>query len=181
VKPIKFPAGMRVERLGRHHARHSFHCGEPQVDDWLATKALQHQNKNLSVSKVLIDSVEEIVGFYTLATSQIDFGELPADIRRTLPRRSLPVAVLAWFGIATEHHGKGLGTRLLAQALRDCWDAGKTFAFVAVVLDCLNDSAKAFYQRSDFAELPGHPRRLYLTAEMLRTIMEVDEKERNGQ
>jgi GNAT superfamily N-acetyltransferase len=163
---------MHVERLGRRHPRGEFDCGESQVEDWLATKAFQHQEKSLSVTKVLIDRAENIAGYYTLATGQIDFAELPIAIGRTLPRRALPVAVLAWFGIATEHQGKGLGSRLLSLALRDCWEAGKTFAFLAVLLDCLNDSAKAFYQRWDFAELPGHPHRLYLSARMLDSLME---------
>lgn len=60
---------------------------------------------------------------------------------------------------------------LLAQALRDCHDAGQTFAFVAVLLDCIDDKAKAFYQRFDFAELPGHPYRLFLTAAQLEAMM----------
>ena len=163
---------MRLERLGRGHSRNEFRCGEPQVEDWLATKALQQQEKNLPVTKVLLDPAENIAGYYTLATAQIDFGELPMEIRKTLPRRTLPIALLAWFGIAVEYQGKGLGTRLLAQALRDCWGAGRTFAFVAVILDCLNDSAKAFYQRWNFAELPERPYRLYLSARMLDALME---------
>ncbi len=174
MKPIIFPSGMRAERLVRKHPRGEFHCGESQVEDWLATKAFQHQEKNLSVTKVLLDAAEKIAGYYTLAIGQIDFGELPIEIRRTLPRRELPVAVLAWFGIASEYQGQGLGSRLLAQVLRDCWKAGKTFAFVAVLLDCLNDSTKAFYQRWNFAELPGHPLRLYLSARMLNALMEDD-------
>ena len=165
---------MHAERLGRTHPRAKFQCGESQVEDWLATKALQHQEKNLSVTKVLLDATGNIAGYYTLATGQIDFGELPIAARRKLPRRALPVAVLAWFGVAMEYQGQGLGSRLLAQALRDCWEAGKTFAFVAVLLDCLNDSAKGFYQQWNFAELPGHPHRLYLSAQMLDALMEGD-------
>ncbi len=174
MKPILFAPGMRMERLIRAHPRGKFRCGESQVEDWLATKALQHQEKNLSVTKVLLDAAGIIVGYYTLATGQIDFGDLPTAIRQSLPRRALPVAVLAWFGIALAHQGQGLGGRLLAQALRDCWEAGKTFAFVAVLLDCISDSAKGFYQRWDFAELPGHPHRLYLSARMLAALMESD-------
>ncbi len=42
-------------------------------------------------------------------------------------------------------------------ALCDCHEAGQTFAFARVILDCVDDRAKAFYQRLDFAELPGNP------------------------
>jgi GNAT superfamily N-acetyltransferase len=166
------PDGWRLERLRREHPRKQFRCGEAKVDDWLAAKALQHQDKHLSVTQVLLDDAGAIAGYYTLATGQVDFGDLPAEAAKHLPRRLLPVAVLAWLGVHDERQGQGLGRLLLARALRDCHEAGKTFAFIAVMLDCLNDAAKAFYQRWNFAELPGHPYRLFLTAKQLDAMME---------
>jgi GNAT superfamily N-acetyltransferase len=171
VTGVRFPDGFRLERLVREHPRRAFRCGEEKIDDWLATKALQHQDKHLSVSKVLLDTSGAIAGYYTLATGQVDFSELPADVAKGLPRRLLPVAVLAWLGVSTTHQGQGLGRLLLAQALRDCYEAGQTFAFVAVILDAINDAAKAFYQHWDFAELPGHPHRLFLSAKQLEALM----------
>ena len=84
----------------------------------------------------------------------------------------MPVAVLAWLGVNSTYQAQGLGTRLLAQRLRDCHLAGQTFAFVAVIIDCLNDSARSFYQQWDFTELPGHPYRLVLSARQLAAMME---------
>lgn len=51
-------------------------------------------------------------------------------------------------------------------------EAGETFAFVAVILDCTSDRAKSFYQHWDFEPLPGHPYRLFLSAERLKAMME---------
>jgi GNAT superfamily N-acetyltransferase len=171
VKELRFPAGFRLEPIGRGHPRRAFRCGEEKVDDWLATKALQHQQKRLSATKVLLDGSGAIAGFYTLATGQVDFGDLPREVAKALPRRVLPVAVLAWLGVAAAHQSRGLGRLLLAQALCDCWEAGKVFAFVAVILDCLGDAAKAFYRHWDFEELPGHPYRLFLSAASLDAMM----------
>ena len=171
MSEVRFPAGFRVERLVRTHPRKRFSSGQPQVDEWLATKALQNQDKHLSVTKVLLDETEVIAGYYTLATGQVDFGDLPTEVAKKLPRRILPVAVLAWLGVATDHHDRGLGRALLARSLRDCYEAGQTFAFVAVVIDCINDDAKAFYQHFDFAELPGHSYRLFLSAQHLEAMM----------
>jgi GNAT superfamily N-acetyltransferase len=171
VNGVRLPSGFRLERLKREHPRRAFQCGEPTVDDWLATKALQNQEKHLSVTKILLDSAGAIGGYYTLATGQVDFGDLPAEAAKRLPRRMLPVAVLAWLGVSTAHQGQGLGRLLLAQALRECAEAGRTFAFIAVILDCVSDAAKAFYQHWDFEELPGHPYRLYLSAKRLEALM----------
>ncbi len=169
---VRFPDGFRVEPLRRDHPRKQFRCGQGQVDDWLATKALQNQEKHLSATKVLLDPAGTIAGYYTLATGQVDFGDLPAEVTKRLPRRLLPVAVLAWLGIAAGYRGQGLGRLLLAQALRDCYEAGKTFAFLAVILDCIDDAAKAFYRQWDFEELPGHPYRLFLSVGRLEAMME---------
>ena len=168
---VRFPEGFRPETLKREHRRRKFRCGEAEVDDWLETKALQHQEKHLSVTKALLGPSGAIAGYYTLATGQVDFGDLPPEVARKLPRRVLPVAVLAWLGISAAHQGQGLGRLLLSQALRDCYDAGQTFAFVAVILDCISDSAKTFYQHWDFTELPGHRYRLFLSAGQLAAMM----------
>lgn len=168
---VEFPPGFRLEPLTRRHPRRGFDCGEATVTDWLRTKAWQHQEKHLSITKVLLDPQDAIAGYYTLATGQVDFGDLPSELSRQLPRRALPVAILAWLGVSSAHQRQGLGRRLLAQALRDCYDAGQTFAFIAVLLDCVDDAAKAFYRQWDFAELPGHPYRLFLSANLLAALM----------
>jgi GNAT superfamily N-acetyltransferase len=123
------------------------------------------------VTNVLVDAEGALAGYYTLAAGQVDFGDLPVEVARHLPRRMLPVSILAWLGINAVHQGKGLGRRLLAQALRDCYEAGKTLAFVAVILDCVSDAAKTFYQQWEFEELPGRPYRLFLSAKRLETMM----------
>jgi ribosomal protein S18 acetylase RimI-like enzyme len=171
VSEVVLPQGFSLEPLHRSHQRRLFDCGQSEVNDWLHTKALQHQDKRLSATKVLLNRDIAIAGFYTLATGQVDFGDLPSELARKLPRRALPVAILAWLGVSVTCQGQKLGVRLLAQALRDCYEAGQTFAFVAVILDCVDDRAKAFYRRWDFAELPGNPYRLFLSSQTLTAMM----------
>ncbi|MCO6458552.1 MAG: GNAT family N-acetyltransferase [Pirellulaceae bacterium] len=168
---VQLPPGLRWEPLQRSHPRRQFECGQPEVDDWIRRNAWQHQKKHLSVTKVLLDEHGRIAGYYTLTMGQVDFSELPAELARQLPRRRLPVAVLAWLGVSAAQQGQGLGQLLLAQTLRDCYEAGDTFAFVAVILDCLSDAAKAFYQKWDFEELPGHPYRLFVSYRQLEAMM----------
>ena len=168
---VAWPLGFSLEPLQRSHQRRRFDWGQSEVNDWLHTKAVQHQDKRLSATRVLIDQDRAVAGFYTMATRQVDFGDLPSDLARKLPRRALPVAILAWLGVSVTLQGQKLGDLLLAQALRDCHEAGQTFAFVAVILDCVDDRAKAFYHRWDFAQLPGNPYRLFLSAQTLTAMM----------
>lgn len=171
MNAVRFPSGYHIEPLRRDHHRSAFRSGQAQVDDWLASKALQNQDKHLSATTVLVDPAGAIAGFYTLATAQIDFADLPPDIFRRLPRRTLPVAVLAWLGIRDADQGRGLGHHLLSQALRDSYDAGQTFPFVAVILDCIDNKAQTFYRRWDFRPLPGHNNRLFLSWSQLQAMV----------
>lgn len=167
---VRFPDGWRIGLLDESHDRRSFDCDVDQVNDWLRTKARQSQSKHLSATRVLLDDQNVIAGFYTLAYNHVRLNELPPDIARKLPEHLLPVAVLAWLGVDKRHRGRGLGDRLLAQALLDCHEAGKRIPFIAVVIDCLDAAAKAFFQRHDFREFPGQPMRLLLPKALLDAL-----------
>lgn len=168
---VQFPEGWRLELLSKSHQRRQFDSGTIAVNEWLTKAALQSQSKHLTTTKILLDDASQIAGYYTLATAQVDFADLPADIARSLPRRQLPVAVIAWLSVDKAFQSRGIGKRLLASALSDCYLAGQTFAFIAIVLDCIDLSAKKFYQKFDFAELPGYPMRLYLSYQQLKRMM----------
>ena len=170
---VSFPEGWRIESLSKRHNRKGFDCGNAEVNDWLWTKARQSLAKNLSNTKVLCDSGGDIAGFYTLAVAQVNLGDLPHPILAKLPKRLLPVVVLGWLGVDEAHQGTGLGDRLLADALLRCIDAGGTIPFVAVVVDCLNENAKAFFQRFGFVEFPGRPMSLLIPRGDLESILEV--------
>lgn len=160
--------------LQRRHPRKLFCSGQTAVDDWLKTKALQHQSKHLASTKVLVTAEGVIAGYYTLAPAQIDFADLPPEIIRRLPQRMLPIAILAWLGVDQKHQHRGLGGKLLAQALRDCWEGSKVFPFVLVIVDCVDDNARSFYERFGFTPLPGQPYRLFLSAQQLDAMMQVE-------
>jgi len=170
----RFPAGWSIEILDKLHPRRKFDSGQNDVDQWLKKSALQSQNKHLTTTKVLLDENRRIAGYYTLAFSQVDFSDLPADLVKNLPRRQLPVGVLAWLGVDRSFQGRGIGQRLLATSLLDCYEASQSFTFIAVILDCVDEEAKRFYQQFDFQELPGYPMRSYLPFKSLEALAKAD-------
>ncbi|MDY0361442.1 MAG: GNAT family N-acetyltransferase [Desulforegulaceae bacterium] len=172
MKPIQWPNGFTIEQLEKRHKRSVFCSGLDLVDNWLKKKARQAQGKKLSVTRVLLNEHDTIVGFYTLAMGQVNFDELPHEMIRKLPGTLLPIVNLAWLGVEINYQGKGFGERLLAQALADCHHTGQLMPFVAVLLDCATEKAKSFYQRYDFQELPGHPMKLMLPWNLLHSMMD---------
>ena len=168
---VIFPKGFKVEQLTKSHSRGMFSSGESAVDAWLKKRARQAQDKRLSVTRVLLDDIGRIAGYYTLAMGLVNFDELPAEDTKKLPSTLLPIISLAWLGIDKGYQGQGMGERLLAQALSDCHTTGQMMPCIAVILDCLNESAKEFYLRYDFQQVSGYPMKLFLPWQTLDKMM----------
>ena len=167
---VRFSEGLCIEPLDQHHGRKRFDCGSNPVNDWLRTKARQSQQKHLRSTRVLVNAQAVIAGFYTLAYGHVRMDQLPTDVAKKLPDTLIPVAVLAWLGVDEHFRGQGLGDRLLAHALLQAREAAQIIPFVGVVIDCLDAAAKAFYQRYEFAEFPGHPMKLLVSRKQLDAL-----------
>lgn len=176
---VCWPDGFFIEQLEKRHKRSKFFSGVDSVDNWLKKRARQAQDKRLSVTRVLLHAPSTIAGFYTLAMGQVSFDELPHEMARKLPGTLLPIVTLAWLGLAESYQERGLGKRLLAQALSDCHRTGQLMPFVAVLLDCATKEAKSFYQHYDFQELPGHPMTLMLPWMLLDAMIWEDDHPEN--
>ena len=64
---------LRIEPLSRRHDRTCFNCGNPALNNYLQKTALQHIEKGISRTFVLIDTDApmKISGFFTLAGCEV--------------------------------------------------------------------------------------------------------------
>jgi predicted GNAT family N-acyltransferase len=133
------------------------------LDSYLRRQAAQDGRKHASVTFVLTSDGRTIAGYYTLSQFSIRLSSLPDDVARRLPRYpDIPATLLGRFAVSLSFQGKGLGEFLLMDALKRSLEAAKEIASVAVVVDAKDDSAKSFYKRYGFAELPEASKRLFL-------------------
>jgi len=70
--------------------------------------------------------------------------------------------LLAKLAVDRSIQGQGLGAALLVRALDTIVDAARRAGGRVVVVDAIDDTAKAFYEHHDFQSLPGHDRRLVM-------------------
>jgi predicted GNAT family N-acyltransferase len=111
----------------------------------------------------MIDASGSIVGYYTLSAFSIESGELPDAIARKLPRYPLlPATLIGRLAVSQAHHGRGLGRVLLADALKRSFNSTSNVGSIGVIVDALDEGARAFYIRHQFAQLKDHASRLFL-------------------
>lgn len=155
----------RFELFGERHKplRGSFSCGEGALDAYLKKRARQEMDKRIAVVYVLLDESEgRIAGYYTLSSLSV---ELPEDTRKGLPKYpEYPATLLGRLAVDDEYQGRGLGKRLLLDALGRSLAGSRAVASYAVITDAKNEAAEAFYTRYGFLPLPtaDDGRRLFL-------------------
>lgn len=153
---------LKSEPLGSHD-RAAFSCGTPELDSYLKTRASQEVGKHLAAVFVLTPDGKTIAGFYTLSQHSVNLDKIPEEISRKLTRyNDVPVTLLGRLARSLDYRGKGVGEKLLLDALRRSLDNSREIASWSVVVDAKDAHAVAFYKRYGFVEFPNTPDRLFL-------------------
>lgn len=81
-----------IKPLSSQHNRSEFFSGNDMLDNYLKRQASQDVKRYVCRVFVLTeaDSLEAILGFYTLSASAIKINELPETEMRKLPRHLYP-------------------------------------------------------------------------------------------
>jgi predicted GNAT family N-acyltransferase len=152
-----------VEPLNSAHDRLAFHSGAPELDRYLHQQAGQDARRKTAAPFVMLDKNGSVVGYYTLSAYSIQLDELPGELAKKLPRYPrLPATLLGRLAIASSHRGKKLGRYLLMDALHRSWKATVQVGSVGLIVEALDQSARAFYLHHEFESLSGHPDKLFL-------------------
>jgi GNAT superfamily N-acetyltransferase len=152
----------RFEVLTSSHDRAHFTCGAPALDVWFQTRASQDQRRNVAQVFVAVRD-GHVLGFYSLSMFTLALDSIPTHLARKLPRyEAIPAAIIGRLARAETEKGTGLGSLLLADALKRVVAAAESVAAYAIVVDAKDDSGKQFYEEHGFIPLPSRPRRLFL-------------------
>jgi GNAT superfamily N-acetyltransferase len=161
----------RIERLSQSHQRDGFACGKAPLDDFLRTLAGQYDKRNIGRTFVAVrDGHRRVLGYYTLASSALEYEHVPARASEKLPRHPVPVILIARLAVDQTVRGQGLGERLLVDALRRSLDIAESAGVYAIEVDALGLDAKLFYEKYGFAPLVDSDLHLYMSIKTVRAV-----------
>jgi GNAT superfamily N-acetyltransferase len=158
-------APFSVVPLSGTHDRASFTCGVEPLDRYLRQQASQDVRRRIATCFVVVEAATgALAGYYTLAATSVLLRELPEAMAARLPRyATIPAVLLGRLAVAASFQGRKLGAVLLADAVARV--ARADIASFAVVVDPKDDSARKFYQRHGFIDLPQPERRMFVPIE----------------
>jgi GNAT superfamily N-acetyltransferase len=153
-----------IERLRGHHPRAAFTCGVEPLDRYLRQQAGQDARRRVAAPFALIEAATgTLVGYYTLAAAAVRLDELPAELVRRAPLYpSRPATLIGRLAVDERHRGRGIGERLLFDALARAVKQSAEVASYAVVVDAKDEAARRFYERYGFVGLASAGNRLLL-------------------
>jgi ribosomal protein S18 acetylase RimI-like enzyme len=168
-------ADWTIERLGSHHEREAFCCGNVSLDVFLKTLAGQYEKRRLGKTFVVVRAGEDVVrGYYTSAAGALDLSALPEKERKKLPKHPLPTVHLGRLAVDRNQQGQRLGETLLLHFLRAALAVTNTIGVYAVDVLATDDQARAFYLKYGFLPLQDAPLHLYLPMKTVEQLFEAN-------
>ncbi len=168
------PRELRIVTLdSKRHDRAHFTCGSTALDAYLKAQATQDMRRKANAVFVLEATTRpsSILGYFTLCAYALAPGAVPDEARKHLPRYPLVSATLIGrLAIALSEQRRGLGSVLLANALRKAYESADTVGSSMVVVDAVDEKAVTFYQAHGFVKLPESMRLVLSMQTVAKTI-----------
>ncbi len=153
--PDSTPNFSAPKALSTDHNLDDFDCGHDTLNDWLKGRAIKNEASGASRTYVVCLQ-NHVIAYYTLATGAVQCPDAPGRIRRNMPD-PIPVMVLGRLAVHLNWQKKGLGSDLLADAVKRTLQASEIAGIRAFVVHALSDAAKQFYERFGFQPSPTDP------------------------
>lgn len=145
--------------LAPTHEKSKFTCGKAPLDEYIQKRAKQDIKAKVAACFVFSDDDKKIIGYYTLSNDSIPRHILPEHVINKLPKyKDLPVTLLGRLAIHKDAQGQQLGQLLLMDALKRSYDSSFSIGSMAVVVDPIDESARMFYSKYGFIQLPDNNR-----------------------
>lgn len=162
----------RIEPLAKHHNRRGFTCGIEELDVYLHRYAGQDVRKQVAAVFVLTpENAPVIAGYYSLSATAVRHENLPDELIRKLPKYPLiPATLLGRLAVDQRFRGAGLGETLLMDALFRSLQHSREIASMAVIVEAVNEQAKAFYLHYGFVPFPDTANKLFLPMKQIQTL-----------
>ena len=153
----------QIQPLDQTHRREAFTCGKPSLDQFIRSLVSQYEKRKLGRTYVaVLPDDKKVYGYYTLAAGSVRAEHLPAKAAKKLPKHPVPVILLGRLAVDQAARGRGLGARLLVDALRRCMELSESIGVYAVEVTALDDDAKGFYVKYGFTPLLDDEHHLHI-------------------
>ena len=160
----------RPEPLTAHHRIEPFRSREPELNDWLHSRARSSEIADTARTYVATAAGDLVIGYYTLSGYSADRHRAPNRLGRNQPD-PIPGVLIGRLAVDERFEGIGLGKALFRDALTRITVAAETNATRAIFVDALHEEAARFWESRGFRPLRDEPLSLYMRMDDVRATI----------
>ncbi|KFI47933.1 GNAT family N-acetyltransferase [Bifidobacterium biavatii] len=158
---VRFTAPRRLDPNDRLDG---FDCGIVLIDEWLETRARTAEKQGTAAVYVTFGETGDLAGFYLLSAYAVEHAAVAGGwLRRNTPEQ-IPAILLGMLGVDHRFQGKGLGRKLLHDAVVRALNVSRDIGARALMVDPVDDAATRFYEKNGFQHVPGSDRMFFKLA-----------------
>ena len=147
-----------------------FDCGIEVLNEFLSKYAQKNDSLGIGKTFVALDENNKIAGYFTLATAQVAFTEIPDDYRSKLPKYPIPALRIARLATSKSMQKKGVGKWLLKQAFIKAVRVAEVTGLYFIIVDA-KESSKTFYEHYGFQKFKDEDLTYFILLETVRKAM----------
>lgn len=156
----------RIRLLDSADDRNAFERPSEPLNRYLQKQVSQDVKRKVATCFVAVTSDGQILGYYTLAATGVALSNIPAGFRKKLPRYPTVTVLMGSLAVDGKYGGFGLGSLLLADALKRIGKA--EIAAYALIVEAKDEAAIGFYRHFGFTSFEDATKHLFFPLANLR-------------
>lgn len=151
------------------HDFSNFDCGKPQLNEWLKVYATKSEGR--SARTYVACEENKVIGYYCISAGSLERESLPSKVKKHGLPNPIPVSIIGRLARDLTYKGKGLGSDLLADAIKRILSASETIGVRGILVHALDVDSIPFYTGNGFLSCPIGERTFFLPIEMARSAL----------
>ena len=148
-----------------------FDCDTEVLNSFLSEYALKNDELGIGRTFVALDDNNQIAGYFTLATAQVAYNEIPEDFKSKLPKYPIPALRITRLAVSKDLQGKGVGRWLLAQAFIKIIHVADVTGLYFIIVDA-KESSKRFYEHYGFQKFMDEELSYFILVDTVRKAIQ---------
>ena len=162
--------GYVIKSIGSISLPAGFDCTELALNEFLLKYAAENELRGLSSTHLFCQQSNEqtepeILGYFSLATTVIDVGQLPKELTKRYPnyvKKNPTITLLARLALDKQHQGKKLGGLMLIHMINTAVMGWKYVNSIGLLIHAKNEKVAEFYEYHGFRRLPENQLHLFM-------------------
>ena len=160
-----------IKEIQRKSILKKFDCGIEKLNEFLSRYAIKNDELGIRKTFVALNNNNRISGYFTLATAQAAYQEIPDRYRDKLPKYPIPALRIARLAVNKELQGNGIGKWLLSQVFIKAVQVSDITGLYLIIVDA-KETSKSFYEYYGFQRLVDENLSYFVMVDTIRKAIQ---------